>query len=226
MLDNWILPLTSLVIIILTIGILLAVNGPVLFPGETKLKCPKGYCSNNIYDGHKLCPPTSDGYVEYSPGYETCNPSDGCRIDSSAPCTYSNPSQGTLCPGDKDYTGVCSDQCPCLNRIYCPDFAQVYFQLIPEGVFVQNTVWRSSDNAPRSDRPLSLGLIHQTGYKTCGISTKNLSFLWPDQCLRGELIFNTADELWYCATPPFSCGSGQRPVRKLDGSFECRTFNM
>lgn len=232
---TWIYPLISLLLIIIVIMIIVIIITPQLFPSSSKLLCPRGYCYNDIYSGEKTCPPDPNGYVEYTPGIEVCNPPTGCNPSSDTPCTYYDSSLGTQCPGDTHYTGICPEgtDCRCLERVYCPDFAQVYFELvnvynsgIPDyKTFVQNTVWISPTNAPRNDLPLSLGLAGQTSNLTCGLSEENLKLVWPYRtCIRGQFGINQADGLWYCMEPPFECGSGQYPIRHPDGTYHCETF--
>ncbi len=192
------------------------------------LQCPKGYCKSNLYDGIKTCPANSNGYVEYTPGLEVCNPVNACRSKSELPCTYWDPGIGTSCPNDSGYTGICPD------GVDCPDFAQVYFELLtvpnsgvdPEfgttsyRTFVQNTVWRSPDNIP-----LSLGRYDSTGNLTCGLSSDNLKIVWPYRsCIRGRFTYNVEDGLWYCMELSIECGPNDYPVRNSDGSYVCRTI--
>ncbi len=237
--QKWLIPLIILTVvaILLVIVVIIVVSEK---PSTSSLQCPKGYCKSNLYDGIKTCPANSNGYVEYDPGLETCNPVNACRSKSELPCTYWDPALGTSCPNDSGYTGICPDgvDCRCLNTVYCPDFAQVYFELLtvpnsgvdPSGTvsyrtFVQNTVWRSPDNIPRNDLPLNLGRYNGTGNLTCGLSEDNLKIVWPYRsCIRGRFTYNFEDRLWYCMEPSIECGPNDYPVRNSDGSYVCRTI--
>lgn len=234
--SNYVIPLISLLLIVIVLMIIVIIITPQLYPSVSTLTCPKGYCSNNIYSGEKICPPSLEGYVQYHPESEVCNPPNGCLPSSKTPCTYYDPILGTQCPGDLEYTGICPDNtnCKCLDRIYCPDFAQTYFELVTvenpgtdileSQAFLQNTIWISPTNAPRNDLPLSLGVYGQTGFTTCGLSTNNVKFVWPPgACIRGQLGFNEPDSLWYCMDSPINCSSGQYPIRDRDGNYRCET---
>jgi len=236
--DDWVLPLISLFLIVIILMAAVLTITPQLFPSTYVLSCPRGYCSNNIYTGEKFCPPTDEGFVQFTPGTEVCNPRNGCSPTSETPCTYYDTELGTLCPGDPKYTGVCPDECRCLERVYCPDFVTAYFEAVvvpnsgidPEGIisyraFVQNTIWTSSTGVPRNDRPLSPGLFSQTPTTICGVSEVNLPLVWPPRtCLRGQFGLNEEDGLWYCMDLPFICGTGQYAIRYSDGTARCFTF--
>jgi hypothetical protein len=236
--EDWVIPLISLILILVLVGILLIVYLPGSKP-ETAAKspCPKGYCATNIYSGEKICPPDNEGIVYFNPSSETCNPVNGCLINGPTPCTYEDPAEGTLCPGDLAYTGECPGGCRCLQQDYCPDFAEVFFERLlihnsgaPETsneIFVQSTIWISPSNAPRTDLPLSLGRYDQRANKACGLSANNVKLSWPSgSCIRGEWGLNEEDGLWYCLNPyPVECTSSQRPVRRVDGTYVCRTLD-
>lgn len=238
---DWILPLLSIILLLLALMGSIIIITPQLTPESTRRSCPRGYCSNNIYDGIKTCPPTNEGFVQYEPGIEVCNPPNACNPRSQTPCTYTNSEAGSLCPGDREYTGICpegSPDCRCLNRIYCPNFATVYFDslIIPNSgidptnttafrTFVQNTTWKSNSNTPRNDLPLSIGNFGQTGEKSCGLSRGNLPLAWPPgECLRGQFGYNIDDDLWYCMDLPIICGKGTYPNRYVDGRAICVAY--
>lgn len=158
--------------------------------------CPSGQCPTNIYSGVKQCDTILD------PSFQACNTKNACD-NPRTPCLYEDPNIGTSCPGDIGYTGVCkTDNCKCLNRIYCPSFALTTFTPTTFTnpnitVYVQNTTYTDDSNNQRSDLPLSPG-ISGTTTTTCGISESNLANVWPSTCINGTFKKNELDGLYYC----------------------------
>ena len=190
--------------------------------GKNKQTCPVGTCSTNIYSGDKDCTTSQ----VYDSSYQVCNPANSCT-DARTPCLYEKPENGTSCPGDLGYTGICSvPNCKCVNRVYCPSYALVMFtptniSISDNGpvitAYSQTQTYIDDSNTVRGDLPLSPGLPGTTKI-TCGISAGNLPAAWPQTCINGTFALNSSDGLYYCMNVPDNC---KNPVRKLDGTFTC-----
>lgn len=229
--DSLIWPIISIVLIVSFIIICLIIISPELKSSnyESVMMCPPSFCATNIFNGERRCPPTG-GSVESIIGTEVCNAPEGCT-NINTRCVYENPENGTSCPGDLNYTGLCTDEnkCKCINRVFCPDWATAYFKptiVIDNGaeinnVLVQETIWTKSTNTFTSETPISLG-PYSTNDSICAVSGNRLNNIWPqNECIRGNLGINDEDGLWYCMNSEIDC-YGSILARKLDGSYECR----
>lgn len=238
-----VLPIVTISLILIFLLIFIYLSRDDFDPTSGNIPCGPGLCANDVYSGEKTCP-TSSSSVSYNPGFQDCNPPTGCQPDSRAPCLYYDITQGTICPGDPNYNnGVCpqgisSNNCKCTSRIYCPDFATVYFRqktVTTPGVnepctnlvtLVQETTWTDAANLPRNDLPLSPGSALSPEPTFCGVKASNLQDIWPSStCLRGTLALNQEDNLYYCMNIPqnINCTLGQVPVRVSDGNFICES---
>lgn len=238
-----ILPIISivLILIVLVVYIILAWND--LFPSGSQDFCGPGLCANDIYSGQKTCPSSATGVVPVDSSFETCNPPLGCN-SSEAPCLYYDPTIGTVCPGQPNFSSSCpagtsAQDCGCTSRVYCPNFATVYFteqSVTSVGAgdctnlisLVQGTVWRDATGLPRNDQPISPGPVTGSTNFFCGVNENQLNDVWPplsgtSGCLKGSLILNQVDGLYYCASlpPGFSCGPDEIPQRLSTGDFTC-----
>jgi hypothetical protein len=236
-----ILPIVSIVLLLLVVTIYVILSWRDLFPAGPQNFCGPGLCADDIYSGQKTCPSSATSVVPFDPSFETCNPPTGCT-SSEAPCLYYDPTIGTVCPGNPNFSsscpsGVTPQDCGCTSRIFCPNFAAVYFienTVTSPGVtelctnftsLVQETVWRDATGLPRNDLPISPGPSSGTTNLFCGVSQSQLGNVWPPNgCLRGTLILSLTDCLYYCASLPegFACGSDEIPVRQGNGDFVCQ----
>jgi hypothetical protein len=235
-----ILPIITILVILVIGAVFILLSWSDLFPPTPQNFCGPGLCANDIYSGQKTCPSSAADVVPLDPTFETCNPPTGCTSDQ-APCLYYDPTIGTVCPGQQNFmsscpSGVSAQNCGCSSRIYCPNFATVYFvekvvnspdttQLCTNFVsLVQETVWTDATGLPRNDLPISPGPSTAQNF-FCGVQGTQLNSIWPpNECLSGELIFNTVDNLYYCANVPqgLSCPSGELPFRQSNGEFICQ----
>lgn len=243
--EDRIIPSFAILIIVLVFIFLTILILPDFFPSSSGTAvCGSGLCVNDINTGQKTCP-TDNSMLSYDPVYQTCNPPTGCSPTSNAPCVYSDPTVGSVCPGNLNYnsgncpnsggTGSSGSVCPCVGRLICPDFATVYFQiqnittpgLSPDctnlTVFVQNTVWTDSFGLAHTDLPLSPGLAVPPPPVVCGLTQSQLPNMWPpNTCVKGNLTLSAVDNLYYCMNSP-DCPDGQIPLRQTNGVFTCTT---
>lgn len=206
--------LIGFIILILALIMILYFIRYELFPRNTQLKCPINFCATNLINGVKRCP-NKNQLISYDPSIEVCNDPYGCT-NSRTLCTYEDPTIGSICPGDINYSGICSEICNCVNTIICPDWATVYFTL-SNNVFIQNTSWRTPLNTISTDYPLIPGETNAF----CGLSDNNISKIWPPHtCLNGTLGKNKKDGLWYCMATNHYCVN-EILYRDLDGTYYC-----
>jgi len=232
------IPIISIVLILLAVVLFFALSSSDLFPEFLGQLCGPGLCANNRFSGEKTCPTNSER-VPFNPSIQTCNPPGGCQSSSEAPCLYYDPTLGTVCPGDRNYSGgtcpsgTSTSDCKCLSRVYCPNFATVYFvqkTVTTESTpvfetLVQETTWRDAFGLPRNDIPLSPKSFSDSTVISCGVQKAQLDNIWPSNtCLRGTLTYSERDDLYYCTYPPsdLNCPRGQIPVLKTDGSYACQ----
>jgi len=239
--EDVVIPLISFFLIILFVVLTLFLNRAEFEP-PTKLPCAPGLCATNIFTGAKRCPSSDKGVIIYDPSIEVCNPPGGCN-NPRTPCVYYDITKGSSCPGiDPNYTGICPpgippEQCRCVGRLYCPDFASTYFESITvenggtvgienPTALVQKTVWYLPlINQPTNSQPLSPGAFGEAGNFTCGVSTLNCSEVWPPTgCEQGEITYSERDELWYCTFPPdnLRCRTPEVAVIEIDGNYTCK----
>lgn len=204
------------------------------------LTCNTGQCVTNIFSGQTDCTT-----LTFNPLFQVCNTQGTCD-NSRTQCVYQDPTLGTICPGDPNYTGLCaaSEPCVCVNRVYCPDFATTYFvpTVVSESgftnsggavditVFVSQETWTDDANFTRADLPLSTGVFGSSS-GVCGLGASVLNQVWPpfgtttgttnETCTTGTLILNQTDNLYYCAIFPSVCTSPTFPTRLKDGTLVC-----
>ena len=210
--------ITTIVLIFITILFCLLVAWDEIFRDLSTHACGIGMCAVNISTGEFTCP-EGDEQINIDPNKQVCSSKQACT-NSTLPCVYESLEQGTVCPGDPEYTGLCSGECRCSNLKICPDWANVFF--IPETrTGLITTFIQSIEGTYGSTLPLIIGTSSQVGF--CGLSTDRLQNMWPyDQCIRGVLGFNESDSLWYCMNTTTQCPNGQSLVRTLTGDYSCR----
>ena len=253
--SDTIIPSIAILIIVFFLVVFFAISFRD-FVGQTQnSQCPAQNCATNIISGVRRCP-TSTTAVTFDSQEEVCNDVQGCTNPETR-CVYTDPARGTSCPGDPNYSGLCnastsgagstgSTDCKCLSRMYCPDFATVYFKqvIVPDSgtispgsgnssagttgdpgftAFVQQTVWTDSTNRPRSDLPLSMGIFGSDTNTTCSISESNLPRAFPlTGCIVGRYAIDSTSGNVFCMNVPstLTCPSSL-PKRLPTGTFVC-----
>lgn len=151
-------------------------------------------CKVNIMSGTRTC---SEEGVSYDPLTEACVDRIGCN-NPVVPCVYEFPELGTSCYGDIGYNGLCqTENCGCLNRSLCPDFAKVVFYPNEGGstTIIEQRDYSIIDGDRVYGLPLSNGQVGKIN-GICGLTSEQLTSLWPPQCIIGELTQRNG--LWYC----------------------------
>lgn len=230
------------IILITIFFIILAIT--VFTSGRNTLQqCKPGQCVTNIFSGETDC-----STLNFDPTFQVCNTQGQCD-NNRTPCVIQDPKLGSSCPSFPGFTGLCTSgsPCGCTGRVYCPDFATVYFtqKTISESnftnsgssanlnVFIQEDSWTDDANFSRADLPLSTGIFGSTATNNvCSLSKSNLNQAFPaftktsgttnQSCISGTLTLNSSDSLFYCMNFPLTCQSPQIPTRNLDGTFVCR----
>ena len=227
--------LISVIVIIIVIVISLYLIRGDLFPTSNLRTCPVDQCANNLFTGEKICPQNGQ-QIKYDPSIQTCQLPKGCGRQSGAPCVFDQKDKGSICPGQLNYETLSEQAESCTALKYCPDFAVVYFEQntisIPDasactdfGVLVQRDVWYDQTNLPRNDQPISLGIFGLPNNKICGVPKEQLQFIWPNQCIKGSLILNQVDNLYYCANLPEDfqpCSDSEIATRTPEGQYICQ----
>lgn len=97
------------------------------------LKCGKGLCATNIYNGEKRCPQNDNIALAYSPAYETCN--------SKTTCESTLTPYALLSDGSTNELGACESgqTCRCLAKPQCPIETMVIFQLANGDTYLRNS---------------------------------------------------------------------------------------
>ena len=248
--DDAIIPSIAILLIVFFLVVFFAISFRD-FVGQTQnSQCPAQNCATNIISGVRRCP-TDNTVIAFDSQEEVCNDVQGCTNPETR-CVYTDPSRGTSCPGDPNYSGLCGSSagstgpngvstCKCLSRMYCPDFATVYFKqvIVPDSgtitsgttgaadpgftAFVQQTVWTDSTNRPRSDLPLSTGIFGTDTDTTCSISESNLPRAFPlTGCIVGRYAIDSTSGNVFCMNVPqtLNCPSSL-PKRNANGTFAC-----
>lgn len=181
------------IIIICSFIILLIVVLISLLTQFSQPTCRLGQAVTNLSSGQTRTTP-----LTYIPGIEVCHDTTSCN-NSQAPCVYSNLT-GTTCPGDIGYTGLLPNNTTytCLNKQVCPTWSSIGFQDYKE-FFVQS----------------------DTDVDICGLTTDNLTRMWPSNCVRGRLGLNINDNLWYCMSTTLDCPVNNNLVIDTQYNFVC-----
>jgi len=165
----------------------------VLRSGDIEVDCDAGQCASSLYDLSTQCPGTDIDTVQ-----EVCHSSGLCD-NARIPCTLTQASSGSICPGNPLYTGQRQNGV-CTNRLVCPDFARVYFEKVGD-VYVQRLRWISPkqlDQWSNEDEAIQAGAFTESSRFFCGLSDANLQYVWPRTCIEGE--FQSVSGVWYCVS--------------------------
>lgn len=155
---------------------------------SVETSCNTGQCLSSLFELKTDCE-----NITYNLGEGVCHSPEICD-SSNAPCVYT-PGEGTSCPGDVDYTGIRGDGI-CTDKIVCPAFAQVYFELNSMGVYQQRVSWINGKSLRRNGPEIQPGKFNQGFKYACGLSDQAKTLAWPQQCVVGE--FTKVGDIWYC----------------------------
>lgn len=188
--------IVSFCFIILIVIMAIVISIPDLNQSNTtEYKCSPQQCRVDLTNFVKTCPEGNE-QLTYNPITQGCTDPQGCN-NPNIPCVYFPGSdQGSICPTDPDYTGLCTN-CTCVNRKICPSWASVSFHPVD----VENTTileqrdYSLINGVVKTGVPLSVGEYNNiTG--VCGLTAEQLPFMWPPQCVIGNM--EERNGLYYC----------------------------